>query len=83
MYTYMYIYILLNPWRKKKNVTSGEVRCSEWTPIYIKKTNLSLINKVDQRNEKKNKGLDIEQIYGHGSERGPMPGVSAPASCRQ
>jgi hypothetical protein len=23
---------------------------------------------------KKNKGLDIEQIYGHESQRGPMPG---------
>jgi hypothetical protein len=50
--------------------------------IYIYKTNTSFINKEDQRKEK-NKGLDIEQIYGHGSQRGPMPGVSVPAGCRQ
>jgi hypothetical protein len=33
--------------------------------------------------EKKHKGLDIQQIYGHGSYRGPMPGVTVPADCRQ
>jgi hypothetical protein len=34
----------------KKNVTSGGVRCSKWTPIYIlKKTKHSSINKEDQR----------------------------------
>jgi hypothetical protein len=26
--------------------------------------------------EKKRKGLDNEQIYGHGSERGSMPGMT-------
>jgi hypothetical protein len=31
----------------------------------------------------KNKGIDIKQIYGHGSQRGRMPGVSVPAGCRQ
>jgi hypothetical protein len=51
--------------------------------MYIKKTNPSFINKEDQRKEKKNSGLDIEQIYGHGSQRGPMPGMSVPAGCRQ
>jgi hypothetical protein len=52
--------------RKKNNVTSGGVSCSEWTPIYIKKTNPSLINKEDRWKKKKSKDLDIEQIYGHG-----------------
>jgi hypothetical protein len=40
------------------------------------------MNKEDQRKEK-SKGLDMGQIYGHGSQRGQMPGVSVPASCRQ
>jgi hypothetical protein len=49
------------------------------------KTNPSFINKQDQRKEKtkQNESLDIEQIYGHGSQRGPMPGVSMLAGCRQ
>jgi hypothetical protein len=29
--------------------------------------------------EKKHKGIDIEQIYGHGSQRGSMPGMTVPA----
>jgi hypothetical protein len=29
--------------------------------------------------KKKKTGLDIEQIYGHGFQRGPMPGVTMPA----
>jgi hypothetical protein len=36
-----------------------------------------------RRLSEKNEGLDIEQIYGHGFQRGPMPGVSVPAGCRQ
>jgi hypothetical protein len=32
---------------------------------------------------KQSKGLDIEQIYGHGSQGGPVPGLSVPAGCRQ
>jgi hypothetical protein len=39
--------------------------------------------RINERKKTKNKGLDIEQIYGHGSQRGPMPGVSVPAACRQ
>jgi hypothetical protein len=30
-----------------------------------------------------NKSLHIEQIYGHGSQRGSMPGVTVLAGCRQ
>jgi hypothetical protein len=52
------------------------------TYIYIYKTNPSISNKEDERKEK-NKELDIEQIYGHGSQRGPIPGVSVPAGCQQ
>jgi hypothetical protein len=33
--------------------------------------------------EKKNKILDTEQIYGHGSQRGSMPRVTVLAGCRQ
>jgi hypothetical protein len=29
------------------------------------------------------KNLDIEQIYGHGSQQGSMPGVTVLAGCRQ
>jgi hypothetical protein len=67
----------------------------EW-PVntnHIYKTNPSFINKEDQRKEKKTKVLTlnkymamgpyIKQIYGHGSQAGPMPGVSVPAACRQ
>jgi hypothetical protein len=52
------------------------------TNLYVYKNNPSFINKKDQR-KKKTKDVDIEQIYGHGSQRGPMPGVSVPAGCRQ
>jgi hypothetical protein len=31
----------------------------------------------------KNKSLDIEHIYGHGSQRGSMLGVTVLAGCRQ
>jgi hypothetical protein len=30
---------------------------------------------------KRNKSLDIEQIYGYGSQPGPMPGVTVLAAC--
>jgi hypothetical protein len=33
--------------------------------------------------EKNNKGLDFKQVYCHGFQRGPMPGVSVSAGCRQ
>jgi hypothetical protein len=46
------------------------------TNLHIyKKIIPSFINNEDQRKEKIT-GLDIEQIYGHGSQRGPMPGVT-------
>jgi hypothetical protein len=37
----------------------------------------------DQGKTKQNKGLDTEQTYGHGSQRGLVPGLSVPAGCRQ
>jgi hypothetical protein len=63
-------------------VTSGGIRCSKGTPI-IKKPNPSLFNKERTRKEKKNKGLDTEQIYGHGSQQGSMPRVTVLAGCQQ
>jgi hypothetical protein len=53
------------------------------TDLYISKrpTPPLSIRRIDER--KKNIGLDIEQIHGHGSQRGPMPDVSVPAGCRQ
>jgi hypothetical protein len=58
-------------------VTSGGKMCSKGTPI-IKKVQplLFLSNEEQQKKEKKNKSFDIEQIYGHGSQRGSMPGVT-------
>jgi hypothetical protein len=44
-----------------------------------KKTNPFFINKEDQR---KIKDIGIEQIHGHGSQRGLMPSVSVPAGCQ-
>jgi hypothetical protein len=61
-----------------KTVTSGGERCSKWTPIYINKRPTPPLS-IRRINERKNKGLDTEQIYGHGSQRGLMPGVSVPA----
>jgi hypothetical protein len=63
------------------NVTSGGIRCSKGTPI-IKKSNPSLFIKGVTAKEEKSKSLDIEQIYGHGSQRGSMPGVAMLAGCR-
>jgi hypothetical protein len=63
-------------------VTSGGKRCGKGTPI-IKKVQPSLFSKEKQRNKGKNKSLDIEQIYGHGSERASMSGVTVLAGCRQ
>jgi hypothetical protein len=64
------------------NVTSGGIRCSKGTPI-IKKPNPSQFIKGGTMKEEKNKCLDTEQIYGHGSQRGSMPGVTVLAGCRQ
>jgi hypothetical protein len=63
-------------------MTSGGIRCSKGTPI-IKKPNPSLFIKGGTTKEEKNKSLDTEQIYGHGSQRGSMPGVTMLAGCRQ
>jgi hypothetical protein len=58
-----------------------EKGCSKGTPI-IKKSNSSLCIKGGTTEEEK-KSLDIEQIYGHGSQRGSMPGVTVLANFRQ
>jgi hypothetical protein len=63
-------------------VTSGGIRCSKGTPIIIK-PNPSLFIKGGTKKEEKNKCLDIEQIYGHGSQWCSMPGVTVLAGCRQ
>jgi hypothetical protein len=63
-------------------VTSGGIRCSKGTPI-IKKPNPSLFIRGGTTKEKKNKSLDTEKIYGHGSQRGSMPRVTVLAGCRQ
>jgi hypothetical protein len=44
---------------------------------------LPFIKKEQSKKEKKNKSLDTEQIYGHGSQRGSMPGVTVLGGCRQ
>jgi hypothetical protein len=64
------------------NVTSGGIKCSKGTPIMKKKPNSSLFIKGGTTKEK-NKSLDTEQIYGHGSQRGSMPRVTVLAGCRQ
>jgi hypothetical protein len=65
-------------------MTSGGIRCSKGTPIIKKKSNPSLFLKGGTTKEgKKNKSLDIEQIYGHGSQRGSIPGMTVLAGCRQ
>jgi hypothetical protein len=54
------------------------------TPIYIKEKDETPFLTIGRNNErKKHKGLDIEQIYGHGSQRGSMPGMTVPADCPQ
>jgi hypothetical protein len=66
------------------NVTSGGIRCSKGTPIMKKKAQpLPFIKEGTKKNEKKNKSLDSEQIYGNGSQRGSMPRVTVLAGCRQ
>jgi hypothetical protein len=65
-------------------VRAGGKRCSKKTPIIKKKFKLSLFIKRGTAKEgKKNKSLDIEQIYGHRSQRGSLPGVTVLAGCRQ
>jgi hypothetical protein len=58
-------------------------KCSKGTPIIKKSPTPPFLSKEEQRKkEKKNKSLDIEQIYGHGSQRGLMPEVTVLAGCR-
>jgi hypothetical protein len=50
----------------------------------MKKTQpLPFIKGGTTKEEKENKSLDTEQIYGHGSQRGSMPRVTVLAGCRQ
>jgi hypothetical protein len=52
--------------------------------LIIKKSNPLFLSKEEQRMmEKKNKSLDIEQVYGYGSQRSSMPGLTVLAGCRQ
>jgi hypothetical protein len=80
MYTaYNHLYV-----RNCFNVTSGRKMCSKKTPIIKKVHPLHFLSQEEQRKkEKKNKSLYIEQIYGHGSQRGSMTGVTVLAGCRQ
>jgi hypothetical protein len=65
------------------NVISGGIRCSKGTPI-IKSPTPPFLSKEEQRKkEKKNKSLDMEEIYGHGFQRGSMTGVTVLVGCRQ
>jgi hypothetical protein len=65
-------------------VASGGIRCSKGTPITKKSSTPPFLSKEEQRKKKKkNKSFDIEQIYGHGYQRGSMPGVTVLAGCRQ
>jgi hypothetical protein len=49
------------------------------TNLYKRKRPTPTLTK-ERNNErkKKHKGLDMEQIYGHGSQRGSMPGMIVP-----
>jgi hypothetical protein len=60
----------------------SSVGCSKGTPN-IKKSNPSLFIKGGTTKEEKTKSLDTEQIYGHGSQWGSMPGVTVLAGCQQ
>jgi hypothetical protein len=57
------VYILYSIPRRKMNVTSWVLRCSKWTPIYIKKTNPSFINKEDRRKEEKRRSWHWTNIW--------------------
>jgi hypothetical protein len=65
------------------NVTSGGIRCSKGTPIIKKAQPLPFMKGGTTKEGKKNKSLDTEQIYGHGSQRGSMSRVTVLAGCRQ
>jgi hypothetical protein len=53
------------------------------TPIAKKTQPLPFIKGGTTKEEEKNKSLDTEQIYSHGSQRGSMPRVTVLAGCRQ
>jgi hypothetical protein len=65
------------------NVTSGGIRCSKGTPIIKKPNPFLFIKRRNNERRKKNKSLDTEQIYGHGSQRASMSRVTVLAGCRQ
>jgi hypothetical protein len=44
---------------------------------------LHFYQRRNNERRKKDKSLDVEQMYGHGSQRGSMPGVTVLAGCRQ
>jgi hypothetical protein len=78
----MYVmYVMNNVCIPYFNVTSGGIRCSKGTPII--KESPTPLSKKEQRMKKEKKSLDIEQIYGQGSQRGSMPGVTVLPGCRQ
>jgi hypothetical protein len=52
------------------------------TPTTKKAQPLPFIKGGTMKKEK-NKSLDTEQIYGHGSQRGSMPRVTVLAGCQQ
>jgi hypothetical protein len=58
-------------------------RCSKGTPTTKKAQPLPFIKGGSTKEEEKNKSLDTEQIYGHGSHRGSMSRVTVLAGCRQ
>jgi hypothetical protein len=51
--------------------------------IIYKSQTCPLVREGAPQKKKHRNGLDIQQIYGYGSHRGPMPGVTVPAECRQ
>jgi hypothetical protein len=65
------------------NVTSGGKTCSRGTTIIKKVQPLPFYQGRNNKRRRKTKSLDTEQIYGHGSQRGSMPGVTVLAGCRE
>jgi hypothetical protein len=63
-------------------VISGGIRRGKGTPIIRKVQPLPFYQRRNNE-RRKNKSLDIEQIYGHGFQWGSMPGVTVLAGCRQ
>jgi hypothetical protein len=63
-------------------VTSGGIGVVRENQLK-KAQSLPFIKGGTTKEEKKNKSLDTEQIYGHGSQRGSMPRVTVLAGCQQ